>query len=121
MTTLKTKLLAYKKHCNTFFCNIDTLAKRYVDTLNIGESLLIVNQATGNSRQFNFAYQTKRYWVYQCNTPTFLRLVIYKGERYMGIPSPGIVVEPKPEQAISVVKTVPEHVLQMLSISKIEL
>ncbi len=108
MTTLLTKHTKYKKDCKAFFCSIDSLGKRGIDVLSLGEDVYIHNPATGGNKLFRYLYQSKKYWCYQTLDHS-LSLIVYKGLKYQGVPSPGIVVPPKEQpQVVNMVSTLPD-------------
>lgn len=106
MTTLLTKHTKYKKNCKAFFCSIDSLGKRGIDVLSLGEDVCLINPATGGNKLFRYLYQSKKYWCYQTLDHS-LSLIVYKGEKYQGVPSPGIVVPPKEQPPINLVSSLP--------------
>jgi len=87
MTTLQTSKLAYRKNSNAFYCNVDTLGKRGVDVLSLGEHINVYNPATGGNRVFKYKHQSTKYWCYQTQDNS-LSLLIYKGDRHLDVVPP---------------------------------
>ena len=120
MTTLTTDHFRYIADNKLFCCSIDTLSTKVMDDILIGDSLTIVNPKTRNRRKFTYLFQMKDRWVYRCGSIT---LYIYKGDKYKGIPSPGIDI-PEPKKAtnvvgeITVLENVPKVVLDLICQSK---
>lgn len=106
MTTLTTDHFRYIADNKLFCCSIDTLSTRVMDDILIGDSLTIVNPKTGNRRKFTYQFQEKDRWVYRCGP---LTLFIYKGEKYKGVPSPGITLPATREKTINLVKSIPKN------------
>ena len=105
MTTLTTEHFKYIADSKLFCCGIDSLSARVTDDILIGDCLTLVNPKTRNRRKFKYKFQMKDRWVY---TSGSLTLYIYKGEKYQGVPSPGIVVPPIEQPPINLVSSLPD-------------
>jgi len=99
---LTTEYFKYFKEQKLFCCSIDSISKRVNDCVILDKHIIVTNPKSGRTKLFGYKYEDKNKWVY---TSSNLTLYVYKGDKYKGIPSPGIVIPDKqPAKPIKLVK-----------------
>jgi hypothetical protein len=102
---LTTDNFKYFKEQKLFCCSIDSISSRVNDCVILDKNIILTNSKSGGSKLFCYKYEDKNKWVYLSGNIT---LIVYKGEKYQGVPSPGIVVPPIEQPPINLVSSLPD-------------